>query len=61
MLPHPTAIRTVLHLHHQELLATAARQHRAATVAAPTPRWRPLAVRILGLIALSLGLPAQPS
>ncbi len=56
MVPHPNSIITAAELHRQDLLATVARERRAAIVVAPAPPWRPLAARVLALVALSFGL-----
>ena len=56
MFEHPNTIVTSGDLHRQDLLATAARERRAAGVSSPALSWRPLAVRVLALVALSLGL-----
>ena len=52
---HPDTIIAFAGLHREELDATAARDHRAATVVAPALPWRPLATRVVGFLALCLG------
>jgi hypothetical protein len=56
MVPHPATIVTFADLHRLDLLATAARERRAAGVSGPALSWRPFTVRVLVLVAMSLGL-----
>ena len=56
MFEHPNTIVTSGDLHRQDLLAAAARERRAAGVSGPALSWRPLVVRVLALVALSLEL-----
>ena len=56
MFEHPNTIVTTGDLHRRDLLAAAARERRAAGVSGPALSWRPLAVRAVALVAVSLGL-----
>ena len=56
MVPHPNTIVTFADLHRQDLLATAARDGRAATVVTPALPWRTLASRAVALVTLFLGV-----
>jgi hypothetical protein len=56
MFEHPNTIVTSGDLHRQDLLATAARERRAATVEAPALPWRMLAIRVVAVVALCLGV-----
>ena len=52
MVPHPNTIITSAELHRQDLLATVARERRAAGVSGPALSWHPLATRLLALVAV---------
>ena len=54
--PHPNTIVTFADLHCQELLATTARERRAAGVPAPALPWRTLAIRVAAVVAVFLGV-----
>ena len=56
MLSHPNTIITAAGLHRDDLLAIAARERQAATVAAPALPWRTLAIRVVAVVALCLGV-----
>jgi hypothetical protein len=56
MVPNPSTFITLADLHRQDLLATAERERRAATVAAPAPSWRALAIRVVAFVVLFLGV-----
>ncbi|MDF3042412.1 MAG: hypothetical protein K0Q71_5118 [Thermomicrobiales bacterium] len=56
MFSHPNTIITSAGLHRDDLLAIAARERQAATVAAPALPWRAIAVRVVTVVALCLGV-----
>ena len=56
MFRHPDTIIMFAGLHREELLNSHGRERRAAGVSGPALSWRPLAIRVLALVALSLGL-----
>jgi hypothetical protein len=56
MFSHPDTIITATHLHCEELLATAARERRAATLVAPALPWRVLAIRAVACVAAFLSV-----
>ena len=53
---HPNTIITSVDLHREDLLATTARERRAAVVATPALPWRALAIRVVAFAALFLGV-----
>jgi hypothetical protein len=56
MFSHPNTIITAAGLHRDDLLATAIRERRAATVEAPALPWRAIAIRVVAVVALCLGV-----
>ncbi len=54
MVPHPNTIVTFGELRRQDLIATAARERRAAEVSSPALPWRALAIRAIAVVALFL-------
>ena len=54
--PHPNTILTFAELHRQDLMATHARERRAAGVSGPAIEWRSRAARVAALVALCLGM-----
>ena len=56
MFSHPNTIITSAGLHREDLLATAARERQAGSVAAPALPWRMLAIRVVAVVALCLGV-----
>jgi hypothetical protein len=56
MFPEANTTITFADMHREDLLATAARERRMAGVSGPALSWRPLAVRVLALVAVLLGL-----
>jgi hypothetical protein len=53
---HPDTIITSAALHREDLLATAAHERQAATVANPAMPWHMLAIRVAVFVALFLGV-----
>ena len=53
---HPDTIIAFAGLHREELDATAASERRTPGVSGPDLQWRPLALRVLALVAVFLGL-----
>ena len=56
MFPYPDTMTTLTLLHREELLATAARERRAATLVAPALPWRALAIRAVACVAAYLSV-----
>jgi len=56
MFTHPDTIITFANLHREDLLTTATRERRAATVVAPALPWRMLAIRVVAFLTLCLGV-----
>ena len=56
MFSHPDTIITATQLYREELLATAARERRAATLVAPALPWRALAIRAVACVAAFLSV-----
>jgi hypothetical protein len=56
MFSHPDTITTATQLYREELLATAARERRAATLVAPALPWRALAIRAVACVAAFLSV-----
>ena len=56
MFSNPDTIITATQLHCEELLATAARERRTATLVAPAVPWRTLAIRAVACVAAFLSV-----
>jgi len=56
MFPEANTIITFADMHREDLLTTAARERRSAGVSGPALQWRPLAIRVVAVVALCLGV-----
>ena len=56
MVPHPNTIVTFAALHREDLLATTARERRAAGIPGPALQWRTLAIHVASVVAVFLGV-----